>query len=230
MMRPHFAIVLCLTLAAPLAARAQAPAEPDLEAGKGVEEAPDPTRLDVSRLPPEAAEITRELYAHGLFVEAQAGATGFVGAAADVSEPGPRLSLALGYELATWISIFLAAEGSLHQTKNRPPPAQTSYEMAGGVLGLKLTLPFGPRAAIWASGVGGVVWVGGDVLRGLGFRESHKLGIDYGGELGFDWHVRSRHHSLGLLAGARMYPSLERDDSTLGLYGSLYLRYVFGSG
>ena len=74
------------------------------------------------------------------------------------------------------------------------------------------------------------MWTDGDVLRGLGFQEADTMGIDYGGELGFDWHVRSRHHSLGVLGGARAYPSLERDGSTLGLYGSLYLRYVFGSG
>ncbi len=221
------AVVTTLALGAPLYARAQAPEAPDLQAGEEVEEAPDPTRLDVSRLPPEAAEITRELYAQGLFLEAQLGVAGFFGDAAEVSQPGPRLAIVLGYELATWVSILVELEGSLHQTKNRPPPAHTVYELAGAAAGVKFSIPFNARAALWLSGLAGVVWSGGDVLRGLGFPDAHKLGLDYGGELGFDWHVRSPHHSLGVLGGTRMYPSLARTGTTVGSYGSAYLRYVF---
>ena len=40
-----------------------------------------------------------------------------------------------------------------------------------------------------------------------GESEGFKLGINYGGELGFDWHLKSLHHSLGVLGGARLYPS-----------------------
>jgi hypothetical protein len=228
---------LALVLSAPLYARAQSapastgtsstPNEPDLEAGKRLEEAPDPTRLDVSRLPAEALEVTRDLYAHGFFLEAQLGAMGFVGDASKVSQPGPRLAITPGYEFTDWLSVIAVLEGSLHQTKNRPPPGHTSYELAGAALGLRLTLPFNARYALWASGQAGIVWTGGDVLRGLGFKKAAKLGVDYGGELGFDWHVRAVHHSFGLLGGARVYPSLAKTDTTVGLYGSVYLRYVF---
>lgn len=213
--------------APPVLALAQSQEEPDLEAGKVLEEEPDPTRLDVSRLPPEAIEISRDLYAHGLFMEAQVGALGFIGDAGDVSKPGPRLAITLGYEFTDWLSLLVLGEGSLHGTKNRPPPSHTAYELAGGALGLRFSIPFNARAALWAEGLGGVVWSGGDVLRGLGFKNAHKLGIDYGGELGFDWHVRSLHHSLGVLGGARVLPSLTRDGSTIATYGSVYLRYVF---
>jgi hypothetical protein len=71
------------------------------------------------------------------------------------------------------------------------------------------------------------VWSSGDVLRALDFPDAYKLGLNYGGELGFDWHLRSRHHSLGVLAGARHLPSLDRDTFTIGAYGAGYLRYVF---
>lgn len=201
--------------------------ETDLEPGKAVEEAPDPTRLDVSRLPPEAIEITRDLYARGFFAEAQLGALGFVGDAGKVSKPGPRLALSFGYELASWVSVLVELEGSMHETKNRPPPSHTSFELMGAATGLRLTLPFNARAALWGAGLVGLAWSTGDVLRGLGFRQSDTVGVDYGGELGFDWHVRSRHHSFGMLGGARMYPALARSGMTLGTYGAAYLRYVF---
>ncbi|HEX6240722.1 MAG TPA: hypothetical protein VFZ61_07510, partial [Polyangiales bacterium] len=58
-------------------ARAEEPSDADTKAGEVFVESPDPTRLDVARLPPEAIQITRDLYAHGFFVEAQLGAQGF---------------------------------------------------------------------------------------------------------------------------------------------------------
>ncbi|MFT3923444.1 MAG: hypothetical protein QM778_12990 [Myxococcales bacterium] len=201
--------------------------EPDLAPGEQLTEAVDPTRLDVARLPPEAIEVTRDLYAHGLFLEAQAGALAFVGDANVVSTPGPRFGVALGYEVFSWLSPLLLLEGSMHRTDNRGPPAPSAYELIGGALGARLNIPFNARAALWVSGLVGVNWSSRDVLRALGFTDAFKLGINYGGELGFDWHLKSRHHSLGVLGGARLYPSLARDDFTLAGYGSAYVRYVF---
>jgi hypothetical protein len=220
------ACALALTFGAG-SARAQAPEESELAPGEKVVEAPDPTRLDVARLPPEALKLTRDLYAHGLFVEAQLGALTFLGDANKVSAPGPRFGVTLGYEVFSWLSPLLQLEASLHRTDNRPPPRATAYELLAASAGLRFSVPFTASAALWLDGLVGVNWASGDVLRALGFRDAFKLGINYGGELGFDWHMRARHHSIGLLGGAKMYPSLARNDFTLGVHGSAYLRYVF---
>ena len=219
-----------LTLAvfvALIASRAHAQAGTDLKPGGPGTEPVDVTRLDVARLPPEAATVTRELYDTGFFLEGQVGAATFVGDVRNVSRAGPRLAIAFGYELTRWFALVVQAEGSMHTTKNRPPPAHTSYELVSGAAAARFSIPFHARYAIWASGLFGGAWSSGDVLRALGFRSAAKLGMLYGGELGFDWHMRARHHSLGLLAGGRMLPNLDRDDSAVSLYGSAYLRYVF---
>ena len=219
-------LLVAITQALPAGAQDRA-AEPDLAPGEQVVEAVDSTRLDVARLPPEAIEITRELYAHGLFLEAQAGALAFGGDANKVSTPGPRFAVVLGYEVFSWLSAVLLIDGSMHRTDNRAPPAPSAYELIGAAAGVRFNIPFSPRLALWVSGLVGVHWSSRDVLRALDFRDAFKVGTNYGGELGFDWHMKSRHHSLGILGGARMYPSLARDEFTLGGYGSLYLRYVF---
>jgi hypothetical protein len=220
-------MALCLWLGLVGSSRAQESAETDVEAGKVMTEEVDSTRLDVARLPPEAIEVTRDLYARGFFVEAQLGALGFLGDLGEVSKPGPRLAVSFGYEFTVWLSVLVSLDASFHDTMQRPPPSRTMYEMLGAVAGLRLTLPLGARAALWADGLAGVVWTGGDVLRGLGFQEAVSATLAYGGELGFDWHVFARHHSIGLLAGGRAFPDLVRDDYSLGLYGAAYLRYVF---
>jgi hypothetical protein len=201
--------------------------EDEVKAGEVRTEQVDSTRLDVSRLPPEAIEVTRDLYARGFFVEAQLGAQGFLGDLAAVSTPGPRLAVDFGYELAQWVSVLIQGDLAFHDTKNRPQPARSVYEMAGASAGVRFSLPFNARAALWADGLFGMVWTGGDVLHALGFKNSTGPSMAYGGELGFDWHVRAPHHSFGLLAGTRVFPQLVRDGYSLSLYGSAYLRYVF---
>lgn len=218
-------LLLALLLPAP-SGRADDYAD-GLEPGGPGAEPVDRTRLDVARLPPEAAQIERSMYDQGWFLEAQLGAMAFAGDARAVSQAGPRFAVALGYELTQWLSLLLTADGSLHQTRNRPPPARTSYELLSGTLGARFTLPFDARSALFAEGHCGVAWSSGDVLRALGFLRAYEPGLAYGGALGFDWHMRARHHSLGLLGGARVLPALARDDFTLAAYGTGYLRYVF---
>ena len=219
--------LVVLLAALPARTRADEPDQEDARAGEVFVEEVDSTRLDVARLPPEAIQVTRELYAHGFFVEAQLGATGFLGDLGKVSKPGPRLAVTFGYELADWFSLILQADASFMDTKNRPPPSHTVYEMLGATGGARFSVPFNARAALWLDGLIGMVWTGGDVLHALGFRDTVVPSLAYGGELGFDWHVLARHHSFGLLAGGRMLPGLVRNSYSLALYGSVYLRYVF---
>ncbi|HEY6880368.1 MAG TPA: hypothetical protein VI299_20230, partial [Polyangiales bacterium] len=187
----------------------------------------DTTRLDVERLPPEALPARRDLYSRGVFLEAQLGGMTFVGDARAASRAGPRFAIAAGYDVARWFAVLLELEGSMHQTKNRPPPAHTSFELMMGTAGARFSLPIDARNALFATALVSVAFTTRDVLRGLDFRDSFKPGIAYGGELGYDYHVPARHHSLGVLAGARQFPSLQRDGFTLGVHASGYLRYVF---
>ena len=224
MRRLALAFGLSMSFALPAAADERAPG---LSAEGPTREPVDETRRDVARLPVEAKTITRTDYARGWFLEAQLGGLTYAGDARAVSHAGPRFAAALGYEFTQWLSLLLAIDVSMHQTKNEPPPSHTSFELVGSALGLRFTVPIDLHSSLWAAGLCGVAWSSGDVLRGLGFPDAFKVGIAYGGELGYDYHLRARHHSVGLLGGARVYPTLARDDFTLGAYGSGYLRYVF---
>lgn len=220
----HAAIALAVLIGAPALALAQTEEE------TVATEEPDATRLDVERLPPEAIRVTREMYAHGFFVEAQIGAIGFIGGIGEYVNVGPWATVGFGYEIFDFLHVMISAEGSMHDTNAPPPPAPTSFELVGGTATLRLQANFTESFAMYLSGQLGVLVATTEILDLYGFQDASTVGVSYGGQLGADWHLRARHHSLGLLAGVRHYPSLESavaSSPALGIHGSAYLRYVF---
>ncbi|MEM9190180.1 MAG: hypothetical protein AAGF12_13430 [Myxococcota bacterium] len=201
----------------------------EVDPSEPVTEGPDPTRLDVERLPPEAIEITRDLYAHGFFLEGWVGGRGFVGGVGRFSAPGFFASVGMGFELFSFIMIRATFEASFHETNTPAPPSPTAFEIFGVTVEARLQANFNPYVAAFLQGEGGLMIVTGDVLRTFGFNDSESIGLMYGGSVGFDWHMKNRHHSLGLLGGARLYPNLDSFDgeTAIGIHGAAYLRYVF---
>jgi len=209
--------VACTSAALP--ARAQAEAA----------EAPDPTRLDVERLPPEAIAVTRDMFSRGLFVSGLLGGRGFAGGVGRLSRPGPFARVGLGYELADFFALAAAFELSLHETDAAPPPSAAAFQVIDVLVEARLSWPWSARAALWLGGELGIDWIPGNLLQAHGLPDAGSSGFIYGGSLGFDWHLLSRHHSLGLLAGARLYPNLAGPDgeAAVGIHSAAYLKYVF---
>lgn len=192
-------------------------------------EPPDPTRLDVERLPPEAIAVKRDMYAHGFFLDSGVGGRGFAGALGRLSLPGMFARVAIGYEFTDWLLLTAGVELSLHETSAPAPPNPANFELINPVAQLRLQLPLSARFAPWLAGEAGIGWVPGNLLSGYGVNDAGKVGLNYGGSVGVDWHMLNRHYSLGLLAGARLYPNLAglNNEATLGIHSAVYLKYVF---
>ncbi len=222
----HAAGLVLLLLSTVTVARAQDGAH---AADQPTTEEPNPTRLDVERLPPEAIAITRDLYSHGFFAEGMIGGRGFVGGVGRLSLPGVYTSVGFGYEITRWLLAKVSVEGSFHATNAPPPPSPTSFEDIGAIAELRLQLDVSARVALWLGGQLGVVSTTGDVLSAYGFGQSGGIGLVYGGQIGFDWHFVERHYSMGLAGGARLSPSLDgpNGDRAIAVNSTLYLRYVF---
>jgi hypothetical protein len=201
----------------------------DVSAQDSDAETPDPTRLDVERLPPEAIEVTRDMFAHGLFLQSFLGTRGFFGALGELAQPGLLARVGLGYELLAWLSLGASFELSMHALQAPLPPTRGNFQLIDALAEARLQLPLSARSALWLSGEAGLATTLGNLLVVHGFADADALGLIYGGSLGFDWHTLSRHHSLGLLAGARLHPNLAAaaGQAPLGVHGSAYLKYVF---
>jgi len=189
----------------------------------------DPTRLDVERLPPEAVDLQRDMFATGPYLQAMLGGRGFAGGLGRLTAPGLYARVGAGYELSDYFALGLALELSLHDSDAPAPPPPTSLQLIDSLLELRLRLPLSVRAALWLSAEAGLGSVLGNTLESYGLPDADSLGFIYGGSLGFDWHLLSPHHSLGLLAGTRLAPNLDGpgNDRTFEIHSALYLAYVF---
>jgi hypothetical protein len=193
------------------------------------EEDLDTTRLDVERLPPEAIHITRDMYSTGLHLRAEMGGQGFAGGIGRLSTPGPMARLVVGYELASWFSIASQLGLAFHSTNAPTPPSATAFQIYTLLAQARFQANLGTRVALWISGDFGGGMVNGDFLQAFGYEDAGKIGLVYGGTLGFDWHLRNAHHSLGLVAGAHLYPNLNdpEGEQSIGIESAAYLKYVF---
>jgi hypothetical protein len=211
------ALIVCLALTG-ISARASAEPEPL-----------DKTRLDVERLPVEAIAPTRDMFAVGFHVRAELGGQGFVGGIGRISRPGPFALLAAGYEFTPWFGLALEFGLGMHATHAPAPPAATAFQIYTGLVQARLQLPLSTRVALWLAGDAGVGWASGDFLQAYGYRRAADLGLVYGGSLGFDWHFMNRHHSIGLRAGAHLFPELAAPNAekSLSIEAAAYLKYVF---
>jgi hypothetical protein len=194
-----------------------------------VTEEPDPTRLDVERLPIEAIEISRDLYDHGFFIEGHLGARGFLNGVGDISKAGFMASIVLGVEIQPWLWACGFFELSIHETDAPTPPSPSAFEVLSFGGEVRFQINATARFAIWAGGTFGLTLVPSDILSTYGVRQADDIGLMFGGTLGLDWHMKSPHHSLGVTGGARVYPSLEgpAGDIAIGPHGTVYVRYVF---
>lgn len=193
------------------------------------EEDVDTTRLDVERLPPEAIQITRDMYSTGLHLRAEMGGEGFAGGVGRISSPGPMARLVLGYELTSWFSLSSQLGLAFHGTNAPTPPAASAFQVYTLLAQARFQANLGARVALWASGDVGGGFVNGDFLQAFGYDDAGKIGLIYGGTLGVDWHMMNAHHSLGLVAGAHLYPNLKdtEGEQTIGIESAAYLKYVF---
>lgn len=192
-------------------------------------EAADSTRLDVERLPPEAIQITRDMYAVGLHVRAELGGQGFAGGVGRISRAGPLARLVVGYELSQWFALGAQLGLAFHATHAPQPPAPAAFQVYTLLAQARFQLDLGARAGLWIAGEGGAGMASGNFLQTWGYDDAGEIGLVYGGTLGFDWHLVNAHHSLGLAIGAHHFPKLSdpSGEASVAIESAAYLKYVF---
>ena len=82
---------------------------------------------------PAAAEPSR-----GVYAEAGAGATTFVGPKAVYTATGPEFEARVGYDLLSWLSVGVRIAGSSHRATVPPPPSGERFQLYSGGFDLRI--------------------------------------------------------------------------------------------
>ena len=142
------------------------------------------------------------------------GALGFLGKFKGVAPPAVLLHLQLGYEIFRWLMPFISGELSFTDTSNQVQSNGTDASK---------NRAFPIYGALQAD-------ITKYALANLGYANAEKLGLYYGGKLGFEWYQIDRHMGLGLQGGARVLSGFARtvgSDLALAWDGEATIRYTF---
>lgn len=169
----------------------------------------------------------------GLVLEGSMGALGFAGKFQNVAPPAVWMHITLGYEFFKVLMPFISGELAFTDTSAASDPSKNrAFPIYGFGGGVRFTIPIGSRVGIFVQGDIGAMEA--DItkyaLANLGYANAEKLGLYYGGKLGFEWYQINRHMGLGLQGGARLLSGFARtvgSDTPVGWDAAATIRYTF---
>jgi hypothetical protein len=161
--------------------------------------------------------------ASGFFAEAGLGAHLLVKPSSTLS-PGPALSLRLGRDLFSWLSLGVAVSMSSHASALPPPPDGEYLQLYQGAGHARIGGLIG-SVSIFVEGGGGLARVSTNLLeRGKLTTPGQRNSITFFCGAGAELQLDNRHYAVGLAANGWIMPQF---DAALLAAGRLYLRYVY---
>lgn len=163
----------------------------------------------------------------GFFAEGGLGAVEFLPSVRRSADMGPAMSLRVGRDLFSFLSIggYLAA--SSHEASLPPPPEGQWFQLyrAGGDARLSGRLD---TIAVFAEGGLGVTMISSNVLEKVMITDpGEKYSVLFHGGGGLEYQLENRHYAIGLAADAFFAPQFR---SMKAIESRLYLRYTYGGG
>lgn len=161
----------------------------------------------------------------GAYAEAGLGANLIVGDVQPWAQPGPALSLRLGYDLWSWLSLGVAADASTHEATVPPPPEGEYLQLYRLRADARLTARL-DALALYAEGGAGGAMVSSNILGKVGVTEpDERYSLAFGGGAGVEYQLQNRHYALGLGGEYWLTPGFT---GLAGVGVRIFLRYTYG--
>lgn len=167
----------------------------------------------------------------GVTVDGTLGAYAPLGRLKRVSSAGPWTRITAGYELASWLGLFVGFDTAFLSTNRAsPPPGERGYVLWGFGGGARVSLPLGLKWRIpLRLEVGAHKADDGGVLASYGFPDARSFGLSYGAMLGLEYRAPSRHFGVATELGVRRDAALQheaRSEAPMAIVGGLLVRYT----
>jgi hypothetical protein len=171
----------------------------------------------LERISPDAVERSEAPPARprhkGVVLDSTLGVLGFLGQFRHVAPPAYWLHTQVGYEVLSWLALFVEAELAFTDTSESQDASHTrGVPIWGFGGGARVTFHPTTRLAPFVQGEVGALEanVAHDELAVLGFRNAESLGAAFGARVGVEWYQIDRHLALCAQIGARDAPGFAK--------------------
>src|SRR5262245_21570451 len=155
-----------------------------------------PARAQVTSEPSAVVFPDPTKFAHGFYTEGEFGVLWFNGRASDAIAPGFAVGARVGYDLVRFFSLQAHLVGSTHETQGDTAVAGQLLQMYQLTVEGKFTLRLVQWSFFGEGGIG-LARMSSNLLFALGLEPKYRTGMTFGGGGGIDYHLLSRHFSVG---------------------------------
>ena len=160
----------------------------------------------------------------GWFTEGGLGAVAFLPSHADDAAVGPALSVRIGRDVLSWLSLGVSLAASSHEATVPPPPEGEYFQLYRGGGDLRIGGRF-DRIALFIEGAVGAAVISSNVLGKVMVTEAGEtFSIAFQGGAGFEYQLENRHYAIGLGVDAFLLPQF---DGLRAIDSRAYLRYTY---
>ncbi len=160
-----------------------------------------------------ASATTHQNYSHadtrpaskGVYSQIEVGGLAPLGDAAQYFKPGAKVSIHLGTDLFSWLSVGLQAGLSTHEATVPAPPVGEYFQIAQLAGEARLGGNLGP-VALFVEGSAGIANLSTNILEKVQILSPGQRNSPFfGAVLGLEYQLQNRHYALGLTGGATLY-------------------------
>lgn len=160
----------------------------------------------------------------GWFAEGGLGAVAFLPGASSDAAIGPALSVRLGRDLFSWLSIGIDVAASSHEATVPPPPDGEWFQLYRGCGDARIGASF-DRLAMFVEGGAGVAMISSNVLGKVMITDpGETMSIAFQAGAGLEYQLENRHYAIGAAADGFLLPQF---DAIRAIDARLYLRYTY---
>ncbi|GAC1569980.1 MAG: hypothetical protein NVS3B20_23220 [Polyangiales bacterium] len=183
------------------------------------------TPNDFTRSPPYAP------FRPGPLAEGSLGVYAPTGLIKKLSAPGPFIRVAVGFDVARWLGVYVGMDAAFLATNRAPePPTERGYPLWGGALGARFSFGISDRFRIpLRLELGFHKTDDAGVLRTYGFTKADALSLSTGASTGLEWRAPTRHFGIAAEIGVRDDTGLEYDvraQAPIAIISAIIIRYT----
>jgi len=163
----------------------------------------------------------------GFFAEGGVGAVNFLPGVSSDAGLGPAMSLRVGRDMFSWLSLGIYLGASSHETTLPPPPDAQWFQLYRGGADARIGGRSGAVAFFVEGGAGGSMISSNVLEKVMVTKPGKRYSVTFHGGGGLEYQLENRHYGIGIAVDAFLEPQFA---NMKALESRLYLRYTYGGG